>query len=276
MFGPPEGNDPERYAKNGDPWGAFDNPYNFPALKVEYVPVPSPVPTGPWRAVEYASGTFFRECFVDEMAHAAGADPLAFRLELLKPGDTLKLPDPIDRSRLAAVLRIAGEKSGWSKPLNVSTGAASAGRRWGRGIACNTYFGESYIAQVAEVSVGREGDVRVHRMVCVMDCGLVLNPLGLEGQAESAITWGLSAALKSQITFRNGGAEQSNYVDFPVMRMGDVPAMEFHVVPSSAPPSGFGEHCVPPVMPAVANAVFAATGIRVRRMPIRAEDLTAR
>ncbi|MGH9703779.1 MAG: molybdopterin cofactor-binding domain-containing protein, partial [Candidatus Acidiferrales bacterium] len=213
MFGPPgNANDPQRYAKDGDPWGAYDNPYNFPALTVEFVPVPSPVPTGPWRAVEYPSSTFFRESFVDELAHATGIDPLSLRLELLKPGDVLKLPDqPIDRTRLSNVLQIAAEKSGWLKPLP----KMENGRRWGRGIGCNTYFGESYIAQVAEVSVGTEGDVRVHRIVCVIDCGLVLNPLGLTGQAESAITWGLSAALKSQITFRNGGAVQSNYLDFP-------------------------------------------------------------
>ena len=101
-----------------------------------------------------------------------------------------------------------------------------------------------------------------------MDCGLVFNPLGLEGQAESAITWGLSAAVKGQITFRNGGAEQISYLDFPVMRMNDLPKMQFHAIASDAPSSGFGEHCVPQIMPAVANAVFAATGKRVRRLPI--------
>ncbi len=263
-LGPPD-NDPMRYAKDGDPWGGFDNPYNFPAFKVDFVPVPSPVPTGPWRAVEYPSTVFARESFLDELAHAAGKDPLAFRLELLEPRDVATIGDnSIDRGRMARSLEVAAEKSDWAAPLT----REAQGRRWGRGIACNTYFGESYIAQVAEVSVGSAGDVRVHRVVCAIDCGLVFNPLGLEGQAESAITWGLSATLKGQITFRNGGAEQNNYLDFPVMRMNDVPKMEFHTIPSNAPPSGFGEHCVPPIMPAVANAVFAATGKRVRRLPI--------
>jgi isoquinoline 1-oxidoreductase subunit beta len=269
VLGPP-GTDPQRYAKSGDPWGAFDNPYNFPAIKVDYVPVPSPVPTGPWRAVEYPSSVFARECFLDELARAGGKDPLALRLQLLAPRDTVTIGDStINRARLAKALEVAAEKSGWSDPMQQE----KDGRRWGRGIGCNTYFGESYIAQVAEVSVGGAGDVRVHRIVCAIDCGLVFNPLGLEGQAESAITWGLSATLKGQITFRNGGAEQSNYLDFPVMRMNDTPAMQFHIIPSTEAPGGFGEHCVPPVMPAVANAVFAATGKRVRRLPIGAELL---
>ena len=268
----PQDADPLRYAKSGDPWGAFDNPYNFPAFKVDYVPVPCPVPTGPWRAVEYPSSVFARECFLDELAHAAGKDPLALRLELLAPRDTVTIGDStINRRRLAKALEVAAEKSGWAKAMP----REKDGRRWGRGIACNTYFGESYIAQVAEVSVGGEGDVRAHRIVCAIDCGLVFNPLGLEGQAESAITWGLSATLKGQITFKNGGAEQSNYLDFPVMRMNDTPAMEFHILPSTDAPGGFGEHCVPPVMPAVANAVFAATGKRVRRLPIAADFLKA-
>lgn len=270
-LGPPD-NDPQRYAKGGDPWGGFDNPYNFPAFKVDFVPVPCPVPTGPWRAVEYPSTVFARESFLDELAMAAGKDPLAFRLELLEPRDTVTIGDSaINRARLAKALELAAEKSGWSPPVP----QVKNGRRWGRGIACNTYFGESYIAQVAEVSVGDAGDVRVHRIVCAIDCGLVFNPLGLEGQAESAITWGLSATLKGQITFKNGGAEQSNYRDFSVIRMNDVPAMEFHIISSTEAPGGFGEHCVPPVMPAVANAVFAATGKRMRRLPIGAESLKA-
>jgi len=268
VLGPPN-NDPLRYAKEGDPWGGYDNPYNFPAFKVDVVPVPCPVPTGPWRAVDYPATVFARESFVDELAFAAGKDPLAFRLDLLEPRDTITIGDStINRARLARSLEVAAEKADWTRPL--SQGPES--RRWGRGVACNTYFGESYVAQVAEISVDNGGHVRVHRVVCAIDCGLVLNPLGLEGQAESAITWGLSATLKGHITFRNGGAEQNTYADFPVMRMNEMPLMEFHAIGSSEAPSGFGEHCVPPIMPAVANAVFAATGKRIRKLPITEAD----
>lgn len=269
MFGLPseeEKKDLQRYARDGSPWGAYDNPYGFPAMTVDYVPVDSPVPTGAWRAVEYPSRVFARESFIDEIAHASGTDPLQLRIDLLQPGDVLTLGDQrIDRRRMIQVLRLAGEKAGWAAPP-----APAGDRIRGRGVAVNSYFGESYVAQIAEVSVARDlGDLRVHRVTCVVDCGLVINPLGLEGQVESGITWGLSAALHGKIDFRDGGAQQSTYSDFEVVRMAEMPVIETHIVPSKAPPSGFGEHAVPPVAPAVANAVFAATGRRVRRLPIR-------
>jgi isoquinoline 1-oxidoreductase beta subunit len=270
VLGPPPGpSNPLHYAEDGSPWGAFDNPYNFPTMKVDYVDVESPVPTGPWRAVEYPPSVFARECFLDELAHALHRDPLQLRLELLEPGDSVKLSwETIDRARLKRVLEVAAEKSHWSKPL-VHTG----GRRWGRGLACNVYHGGSYIAQVAEISTGENGDVRVHRVVCVVDCGRVVNPLGLEGQMESGVVWGLSATLFGQIRFQDGGAVQTSYADFPVVRIRDMPVIETHFVPSPHPPGGFGEHPVPPLAPAVANAILAATGKRIRKLPILPNDL---
>ncbi|HYL11396.1 MAG TPA: molybdopterin cofactor-binding domain-containing protein [Terriglobales bacterium] len=248
---------------------AFDNPYNFEHLKADFVPMNSPVPTGPWRAVFYPSRVFARESFLDEMAHAAGQDPVEFRLGLLQPGDILRVGNQkIDRSRLIRVLEAAARQSGWRHPLRPTDD-----RQWGRGIACNVYSEDTYIAQVAEVSVGRESrDVRVHRIVCAVDCGLVVNPLGLEGQAESGIIWGLSATLSGKIDFKKGSAVQSSFTDFEVIRMDEAPAIETHIVTSDHPPSGFGETAVPPVAPAVVNAIFAATGKRIRRLPVRLEE----
>ena len=275
MFGLPseeEKKDLQRYAKDGSPWGAYDNPYGFPAMKVDYVPVDSPVPTGAWRAVEYPSRVFARESFIDEIARAGGKDPLRLRIDLLRPGNILELGDQrIDRGRMIRVLEIARDKTGWTTPLS-----STKDRLRGRGVAVNSYFGESYVAEVAEVSVARDlSDLRVHRVTCVVDCGVAINLAGLEGQIESGITWGLSAALHGKIDFRDGRALQESYTDFEVMRMDESPVIETHVVPSQAPPSGFGEHSVPPVAPAVANAVFAATGRRVRRLPITPAKLRA-
>jgi isoquinoline 1-oxidoreductase beta subunit len=275
MFGPLDAKavaDPRHYFNDGSPWGSFDNPYNFPNLQADFVRRNSPVPTGPWRAVEYPAQVFARESFIDEMAHAAGRDPLELRLELLQPGDVLKLGDAkIDRGRLIASLKLVAEKSGWHQPP-----AAIPGRLWGRGLACNIYSDDCFMAQVAEVSVGKEaGDIRVHRMVCALDCGRVINPLGLAGQNESGITWGLTATLHGRIDFRNGTAMQENYGDYEVIRMHEAPVIETHIVPSELPPGGFGETAVPPVAPAVANAIFAATGRRVRRLPITSEKLKA-
>src|ERR1700687_4080701 len=158
MFGFPteeQKKDPRRYFNDGSPWGSFDNPYNFPNLKADFVPLNSPVPTGPWRAVEYPPTVFARESFLDEMAHAAGRDPLECRLQLLEPGDVVQVGDvKIDRGRLIRVLQMAAEKSKWGSPLaDASDGGGD--RQWGRGIACNVYASDSFMAQVAEVSVGR-------------------------------------------------------------------------------------------------------------------------
>ena len=273
MFGLPSGKelaDPKHYFNDGSPWGSFDNPYNFPNLKADFVRVDSPVPTGPWRAVEYPAQVFARESFIDEMAHAAGDDPLEFRLRLLAPGDVLNMGEQkIDRGRLIKVLQVAAEKSDWTKVLPAATD-----RLWGRGIACNVYDADCYIAQVAEVSVGKTShDIKVHRIVCAVDCGLVINPRGLDGQAESGITWGLSATLHGRIDFKNGGAVQSSYTDFRVIGIDEAPAIETHIVASDHPPGGFGETAVPPVAPAVANAIFAAIGKRMRQLPITPEKL---
>ena len=273
MFGLPSEKDladSRHYFNDGSPWGSFDNPYNFPNLKADFVRRNSPVPTGPWRAVEYPAQVFARESFVDEMAHAARRDPLDFRLELLQPGDVLKIGDQkIDRARMIKVLQVAAEKASWREPQ-----ISLPGREWGRGLACNVYSEDCFIAQIAEVSVGKVArDIRVHRIVCAVDCGRVINPQGLEGQAESGITWGLTAALHGRIDFRNGGAVQENYLDYEVIRMDEAPVVETHIIPSEQSPGGFGETAVPPVAPAVANAIFAATGKRIRRLPITADKL---
>jgi isoquinoline 1-oxidoreductase beta subunit len=271
MFGPPseeEKKNKKRYASDGSPWGTFDNPYAVTNLNADYVPVNSCVPTGPWRAVEYPGRVFARESFIDEIARAMGRDPLELRLELL-PDNILELnKEKIYRNRLARVLQVAGEGSDWTKPF------AKSDRLWGRGIACNVYDADCYVAQVAEVSVSRTfDDIRVHRMVCAVDCGFPINPAGIEGQAESGITWGLSAALHGKIDFKNGGAVQQSYRDFRVMRMHEMPMVETYIIRGADTPGGFGETAVPPVAPAVANAVFAATGKRVRTLPITPEKL---
>jgi isoquinoline 1-oxidoreductase subunit beta len=273
MFGFPDAEqrkNPKHYFEDGNPWGSFDNPYNFPHLKADLIPLNSPVPTGPWRAVFYPPTVFARESFLDEMAHAAGRDPLAFRLQLLEPGDVLNLGNQkIDRSRLARVLQVAAEESGWQRPL-----AQAGDRLWGRGIACNVYSQDCFVAQVAEVSLNRErDDIRVHRIVCAVDCGIVVNPTGLEGQTESGIAWGLSAPPHGKIDLQNGAAVQENFHDFEVLRMNEAPKIEIHVVVTDHAPGGFGETAVPPVAPAVANAIFAATGRRVRSLPITSDKL---
>ncbi|MBI2682155.1 MAG: xanthine dehydrogenase family protein molybdopterin-binding subunit [Acidobacteriales bacterium] len=265
-----EKNDPKYYANDEAPWGNFDNFYQFPNHLGEYIPVENPVPTGPWRAVMYPATVFARESFLDELAHAAGRDPLELRLELVRANKPIDIGSyHIDLNRMVRVLEVVREKAAWDKPL-----PAEKGRTWGRGIALNIYHGSSYIAEVAEVSVARDlSDLRVHRIVCVIDCGFAINPAGIEGQVESGITWGLSATLHGKIDFRNGGAVQRNYQDCRVMRMDEMPVVETHILPSSERPAGFGEHPVPHVAPAVANAVFAATGKRIRRLPITPEEM---
>ena len=262
--------EPESFESGQSPWGAYDNPYAIPNLRVDAASVPSPVPHGPWRAVEYPSTVWGRESFLDELARLAGADPLRFRLELLAGGVREVGPFRIDGARLARVLELAAEKAGWGTPF------AAGGRMRGRGIAASVYHAGSYIAQVAEVSLARDlSDVRVERIVCAIDCGRMLHPEGVIGQAESGITWGLSYTFGGRMDFRGGRAVARGYQDFAVVRMRDMPPVEFHAVPSVERPGGFGEHPVPMTAPAIANAIHDAAGIRVRRLPITPDALRA-
>jgi isoquinoline 1-oxidoreductase beta subunit len=181
---------------------------------------------------------------MDELAHAAGADPCEFRRTLL---------DPQQRK----ILDLAAEKAGWNSPL-------PAGR--GRGIA--VYPFESFVAQVVEVSVDETGAFKVDRVVCAIDCGTVVNPDIVRAQIEGGIAMGLSAALHEQITFEHGRVQQSSFADYPILRIDEMPRIEVHIVPSTERPRGVGESAVPPIAPAIANALFAATGQRIRRLPL--------
>jgi isoquinoline 1-oxidoreductase beta subunit len=252
--------DPAFYRDSAS-WGVYDIPYNIPSIETRYVPVDTHVPIGPWRAVFSPSSTFARECFIDELAHEVGADPIDFRLQLLQGPDTVEAGDlTIDRKRLRNVLEIVRARSNWKAPLPAGTG---------RGVACNVYDGATHVAYVTEVSVAGD-QIRVQRVVCVIDCGLIVNPLGVQSQVEGGVVWGLSSALKGSITFRNGSVEQSTYRDFTVLRIDETPAIEVHIVPSHGDaPFGIGETTVPPIVPAVVNAIFAATGKRTRHLPIK-------
>jgi CO/xanthine dehydrogenase Mo-binding subunit len=209
------------------------------------------IPTGPWRSVTNFTEAFVRESFIDEMAVAMGRDPLELRLE-------------IEPKQLHQVLEKAAEESGWGSPLPEG---------WGRGIACHSTWDVTPVAQVAEVSVSETGEVTVHRVVCAVDPGLVIHPEMVKAQMEGGIVFGLTAALKESITFENGHVDQSNFHDFPILRMNEMPKIEVHLITSGEVPRGVGEMGVPPIAPAVLNAIFAATGVRVRHLPVRAEDL---
>jgi isoquinoline 1-oxidoreductase beta subunit len=243
-------------------------PYHAPNYRVEYALAKSSVPRAWWRSVEHSSSGFVVESFVDELAVAAGADPLEFRLRHI--GDDRKIPDftnpkenkPLDTARLKGVLRLAAEKAGWDKPLPKGIS---------RGIA-GYYSFESYTAAVAEVSV-KDGAVKVHRIVYAVDCGRPINPEGVRAQVESAAIYGLSAALHDAITIKGGRVEQSNFNDYEMPRMAETPKTEVHVIMSQEEPTGIGEPGLPVIAPAMCNAIFAATGKRIRRLPIRSEDL---
>jgi isoquinoline 1-oxidoreductase beta subunit len=262
---------PEDLAKvefhRGSAWGVYDLPYVIPDIETSYAAVDLAVVHGPWRSVFAPSSIFAREGFIDELAILSGADPIAFRLDLLRGPDQLTASDvTIDRRRLRRVLETVRDKSGWPTPL------AGTGR--GRGVACNVYDGETYIAYVVEVTVDAEHRVHVDRVVNAVDCGLVVNPVGVEQQMEGGIIWGLSSALKGNITFKGGAAEQSSYADYPVAHIQDAPVIETHIIASEfGEPCGMGEPPVPPISPAIVNAVFAATGKRIRKVPLRPEDL---
>lgn len=227
--------------------GAKNIPYAIPNLHVRFVMFNPGIPVGFWRSVGSSQNAYITECFFDELAALAGKDPLQARLELME-----------GHPRHAGVLKLAAEQAGYGKKL--AEGHA-------HGIAVAESFG-SFVAQVAEVSIER-GRVRVHRVTCAVDCGMIVNPDTIRAQMESSVTYGLTATLKSQITIRNGRTEQSNFDDFQLLRMDEMPEVDVHIVQSSENPGGIGEPGVPPIAPAVVNGVFALTGKPLRTIPIR-------
>lgn len=231
--------------------GAATIPYAIPNLQVDIHSPKNQVPVQWWRSVGHSHTAFIVETMMDELAHMAGQDPVQYRLALLE-----KAP------RHADVLKLAAEKAGWGKKL-------PAGHAFG--VAVHESF-HSYVAEVAEVSL-EDGKVRVHKVTCAVDCGMVVNPDGVRQQVESAVVYGLSAALQGAITLENGRVVQSNFHDYTALRLSRMPQVEVHIVQSDAPPTGIGEPGTPPIAPAVANAVFALTGKRLRRMPFDTETL---
>jgi isoquinoline 1-oxidoreductase beta subunit len=228
--------------------GAIDLVYALPNLHVEYLRVEPPgIPTAFWRSVGPSHNVFVTESFMDELAAAAKQDPVSFRRALLD-----KTP------RAKAVLELAAEKAGWGKPLPKGVG---------RGVSVQHAFA-TYMAQVAEVEVAKDGAVRVRRVVCAVDCGTVVNPDIVRAQIQSGIIFGLTAALRGEITVKGGRVEQSNFHDYQMLRMNETPAIEVHIVKSSEAPGGMGEAGTSAAAPALTNAIFAATGKRIRKLPV--------
>lgn len=231
--------------------GANSLPYKLGTLNVVPLPVQLPIPTGYWRSVYNTQNAFANESFIDELAAASGQDPYTYRMALVNdPG-------------MKRVLELAATKAGWGSAL--PTG-------WGRGIACHSTWNATPVAQVAEVSVDEDGTIHVHRVVCAVDCGLAVNPDMVEAQMEGGVIFGLSAALKGEITLEHGSVQQTNLSDYPILRMNEAPTVEVYIVPSTGSPTGIGEMPVPPIAPAVANAVFAATGKRIRQLPMNRQS----
>lgn len=226
--------------------GLADVNYALPHVHFEYHEPGLPILTNYWRSVGHSQNTFFAESFIDELAAATGSDPVDYRRNLLR-----------DDPRLLGVLELAAEQAGWGKPL-------PAGHV--QGVAVVHCFG-SYNAQIAEVSLN-QGQLQVHRVVSAVDCGQVVNPAGVVQQMQSAIVYGLTAALHGQITFANGRVQQTNFHQYPPLRMKEMPVVDVHIVPSTAAPGGIGETGTPAIAPAVTNAIFSATGKRVRQLPI--------
>ncbi|MFS1877176.1 xanthine dehydrogenase family protein molybdopterin-binding subunit [Enterovibrio norvegicus] len=227
--------------------GSSTLPYRIPHFAVELHTTKSPVPVLWWRSVGHTHNAFSTETFIDQLAHVAGKDPVAYRLNMLE-----------GHPRLKGVLKLAAEKAGWDKPL--PEGSA-------RGIALHESF-RTFVAQVAEVSV-KNGEIVVERVVCAVDCGVAINPSNIEAQMQGGIGFGLSQTLESEITLKDGAVVQSNFHDYKVLRFAQMPTIDVHIVPSAEPPTGVGEPGTPPIAPAVANAVFALTGQRLTDLPLR-------
>lgn len=234
--------------------GATDLPYSIPHRRVTAALIEPGVPVGFWRSVGHSQNAFVKESFIDEIAYAVKKDPFEFRRQLLD-----------NQPRLKAVLEAAAKLANWTSPL-------SSGRF--RGIAVVKSF-STYVAQVAEVSISKEREIIVHRVFCAVDCGLIVNPSTVISQMHSGILFGLTAALKGEITIEKGGVQQSNFHDYPILRMNEAPQIEVALIKSAEPPTGIGETAVPPIAPAVANAVFAATAVRLRRLPLRLASTVA-
>src|SRR5205807_219836 len=233
--------------------GAIDLVYDLPNFHVEFVRVEPPgIATAFWRSVGPSHNVFVTESFIDELAAAAKQDAVAYRLALLG-----KTP------RAKAVLELAAQKAGWGQPLPKGSG---------RGVSLQNAFG-SYMAQVAEVEVSKAGAVRVRRVTCAMDCGTVVNPDTVQAQIQSGIMFGATAALYGEITLKGGRVEQTNFDTYQIVRMNEAPAIDVHVVKSAEPPGGMGETGTSAIVPAIANAIFAATGKRLRKMPVDAAAL---
>ena len=233
--------------------GAFDQPYEWPAAHIQHEIVDLAVPVGFWRSVGHSHQAFFKESFVDEMAAETKADPVAFRLALLK-----------NHPCHAKVLQLAADQAGWGQPL----AAAPNGAKMARGVALHQSFG-SVVAQVAEVSVAADRTIRVHRVVCAVDCGTPVNPNHIRQQMDSGVVFGLSAALYGAIDIVKGRVQQTNFHDYPALRLSACPVIETHIVASTEHPEGMGEPSTPPIAPAVANAIFALTGQRLRKLPLK-------
>ncbi|MBL8474135.1 MAG: xanthine dehydrogenase family protein molybdopterin-binding subunit [Rhodocyclaceae bacterium] len=240
--------------------GASTLPYAIPNLTVDvHTPMDIAVPVLWWRSVGSSHTAYSTETFLDQVAAAMNKDPVALRLELLA-----------QHPRHAGVLKLAADKAGWGKPLN----PGKPGERRGRGVAVHESF-SSYVAQVAEVTVAKDGAVRVDRVVCAVDCGIAINPDNVRAQLEGGVGFALSALLHGAITLKDGRVEQENFDTYAPIRINEMPRVDVHILPSAQPPSGIGEPGVPPLAPAVANAVAAATGKWLTRLPFKTDELAA-
>lgn len=228
-------------------------PYRIGKKNVRATGLSLPVPVGYWRSVFNTQNAYINECFLDEVAAASGQDPYEFRMALLD-----------DTAPIKPVLKLAAEKADWGAPLPDG---------WGRGIACHSTWGATHVAQVAEVSISEAGELRVHRVVCALDCGTAVNPDMIEAQMEGGIAFALTSLLYGEITLKNGAVQQSGFNNYKLLRINEMPVVEVYILPSTGAPKGIGEMGNPPATPAIINAVYALTGKPIRRLPLTAEDL---